>query len=312
MKIAFLYAGQGSQTLGMGKDLEEQEPIFAQMLNEVDPEGTYRAMMYGEDMDILSDTENTQPCMVSFAVAVTGLLKEKGLVPQMTAGLSLGEYSALVCAEVLPPKVAVDLVAFRGKVMAEGVEGIPSGMLAVLGLDAQVLQEVCEQCGSLGVVEIANYNCPGQLVVAGEEKAVEQVGKIAKERGAKRCISLNVSGPFHTSLMEEAGEKLREKLENVEYSSAVCPVVFNATGRVQGEETVTELLVKQIQSSVYFQSSIEKMLEEGIDTFIEIGPGAVLSGFVKKILKDSPKAGVSCYAVFDVDTLQKMLSELKI
>lgn len=322
MRIAFIYGGQGSQIEGMGLDLVEHSLTFEEILKSVDPDEVYHKIMFFNELpkdhpdtdvvipapseDILSRTEYAQPCMVAFAMALTAMLFEKGIFPEMTAGLSLGEYSALACSEVISPWAAVELVAYRGKVMAEGVEGIDSGMTAVLGLAEDKLLEACEKASHLGVAEIANYNCPGQLVMTGERVALEEASKIAKELGAKRCLPLKVSGPFHSSLMAGAGEKLRTRLQQYSFDEMQIPVVFNCIGREkQEEETLENLLVKQIQSPVYFQKSIEYMIEQGIDTFVEIGPGKVLSGFVKKINRD-----VKIYSVSDVASVEAVVEAL--
>lgn len=284
MQIAFLYPGQGSQKLGMGQELYEKYPTYQKTMAQVDPEETYRKLMFGQDLEALSRTENTQPCLVSMGIAVTALLAEKGIRPQFTAGLSLGEYNALCTAGVFSPETAVELVAYRGKVMAEGVKDRDCAMYAVLNLDKEKLQQACDEASALGVVEIANYNCPGQLVMAGDTKAVEKAAELAKELGARRCLPLQVSGPFHTSLMSGAGEALSAKFKAMDFGDLAVPVVFNATAKtLQSEENVADLLVKQVQSSVYFEDSIRFMLAQGIDTFVEVGSGKVLSGFVKKI-----------------------------
>ncbi|MFI3254662.1 MAG: ACP S-malonyltransferase [Eubacteriales bacterium] len=307
MEIGFLYAGQGSQCLGMGKDLYDRYPSFAKTLEEVDPTKKYRNFMFGEDLELLSQTENTQPCMVAFAVAMTALLQEKGIKPRLCAGLSLGEYSALACSKVFSPLTAVETVAFRGNAMAEAAKGLDCAMVAVLGLSIEKLKEACEAASSLGVVEIANYNCPNQLVMGGEAKAVALAGEKAKELGAKRCLPLKVSGPFHTSLMKPAGDALREKFQSLDFGAMTVPVVFNATAKPLGSgETIPSLLEKQVQSSVYFEDSIRYMLAEGIDTFIEIGPGKVLSGFVKKI-----DSSVGILSVENVETLENTLKMLE-
>lgn len=311
MKLGFIYAGQGSQILHMGEDFFQEIPLFAEVLTQMDPCEGYRKMMFGEDLPLLSQTENTQPCMVSFAIALTAVLRDKGLNPSYTAGLSLGEYSALACSGVLENKEAVDLAAFRGKVMAEGVKGMDSGMTAVLGLDAEYLQEACDSASHLGVVKIANYNCPGQLVLGGETVALEAAVARAKVLGAKRCLPLKVSGPFHTPLMASAGRKLKEYFKTAQFNEEKVPIIFNATGKPKGEgENIPELLVKQVQSSVYFQDSIEYMLQEEVDTFVEIGPGSVLTGFVKKIVKDKGFEGISTYSITDSASLRQILSAL--
>lgn len=307
MQLGLLYAGQGSQALNMGKDLYENYPIYAQTMDEVDPTGDYRKLMFGEDLEALSQTQNTQPCMVAMAVSLTALLAEKGIRPAMTAGLSLGEYSALACSGVFSPKTAVELVAFRGKAMTEAAQGIDSAMTAVLALDAEKLQEACDKAREFGVVEIANYNCPGQLVMGGEKLAVEKASEFAKELGAKRCLPLKVSGPFHTSLMKKAGDALAEKFQSIQFNPQQIPVIFNSTAKpLAPGETIPDLLEKQVQSSVYFQDSIAYMVEQGVDTFVEIGPGKVLSGFVKKINPD-----VTIIHIENTETLEQALGLLE-
>lgn len=302
MQIGFIFAGQGSQALGMGKDLYENSPVYRSVMEEVDPTGGYRNIMYGEDLALLSQTEHTQPCMVAMAVALTAVLADKGIVPTMTAGLSLGEYSALACSGVFPPKTAVDLVAYRGKVMAEAASGKDCCMYAVLQLGVAQLQEACDKASALGVVEIANYNCPNQLVMGGERVAVEAAVAHAKELGARRCLPLAVSGPFHTSLMKPAGDALREKFQSVDFGEMKIPVVFNASGKPLGQgERIPKLLEQQVQSGVYFEDSIRYMIASGVDTFVEIGPGKVLSGFVKKI-----DASVPCHQVENWETLEAL------
>jgi [acyl-carrier-protein] S-malonyltransferase len=210
-------------------------------------------------------------------------LREAGIVPDYAAGLSLGEYSALYCAGVLDENTVISLAAFRGKAMAQAARGLDCAMVAVLGLDREPLLECCREASSLGVAEIANYNCPGQLVIGGERAAVEQAASLAKERGAKRCMPLKVSGPFHTSLLAPAGDALREKFHSVSFGQMQIPVLFNCLGDLMGEgNTIPALLERQVQQSVRMEDTIRRLDELGVDTIVEIGPGKVLSGFVRK------------------------------
>ena len=212
MKLGFLYAGQGSQHPGMGADLYDAFPTFRQIFDQAAEQVDFdlKEVSFMDSQGILNQTRYTQPCMVAFAAGLTTVLKEQGIVPSAAAGLSLGEYSALHAAEVFDAATAVKLVAFRGKAMEEAAAGRPSAMMAVLGLDRAPLQAACDQASALGCGVIANYNCPGQLVIGGEKAAVEQAATLAKEAGARRCLPLKVSGPFHTPLMAPAGDALVE------------------------------------------------------------------------------------------------------
>ena len=283
MSLAFLYAGQGSQHPGMGADLYEAHPAFRAVLDTAGVDFDLKTTMFTDPDGVLNLTEYTQPCMVAFAAGMTALLAERGIVPGYAAGLSLGEYSALQCAGVFTAPQAISLAAFRGKAMAAAAAGRPCGMTAVLGLDREKLQEACRQAAGAGVVEIANYNCPGQLVIGGEQAAVDKAAALAKELGAKRCLPLKVSGPFHTSLLAPAGDALREKFKETAFGAMRIPVLFNCLGReMRPEDTIPALLEKQVQTSVYMEDTIRRLAELGVDTIVEIGPGKALSGFVKK------------------------------
>lgn len=255
---------------------------------------------------MLNQTEYTQPCMVAFAAGMTAILYNKGIRPDYAAGLSLGEYSALCAAGVFTAKQAVELAAFRGKAMAAAAAGVPCGMTAVLGLDRDKLRAACEAAASEGVVEIANYNCPGQLVIGGQKAAVDAAAAKAKELGAKRCLPLKVSGPFHTSLLAPAGDALRERFKTEPFGEMQFPVLFNCLGHEMGEgDTVPALLERQVQSSVYMEDTIRRMAELGVEMIVEIGPGKVLSGFVKKTVPAIKTCAVETCA--DIDALCEAL-----
>ena len=283
MSLAFLYAGQGSQHPGMGADLYETYPVFKEVLDSAQVDFDLKTVSFTDPDEVLNQTEYTQPCMVAFAAGMTAILYQMGIRPAYAAGLSLGEYSALQAAGVFTPAQAISLAAFRGKAMASACAGMACGMTAVLGLDREKLHQACTQAAELGVVEIANYNCPGQLVIAGQKEAVDKASALAKELGAKRCLPLKVSGPFHTSLLHPAGDALREKFQEVTFGPMAFPVLFNCLGHEMGpDDTIPGLLEKQVQSSVYMEDTIRRLEALGVDTIVEIGPGKALSGFVKK------------------------------
>ena len=309
MKLGLLFAGQGSQKIGMGADFYDQSAPFKNVFDQLPEE--LKTIAFEGPMEALSDTRNTQPIMVAFAAGVMaelkGHLEEAGLKPQMAAGLSLGEYSALHAAGVFDAETAIKLVTLRGQAMADAAKGIDCKMSAVLGLDREILAECCEEAAAFGAVSIANYNCPGQIVIAGVGPAVDKASELAVERGAKRCMPLPVSGPFHTKFMEPAGEKLAEVFGSMSFGEMTFPVLFNAIGREKTEEeSIADLLVKQVSSSVYFEDSIKAMAEAGVDTVIEIGPGKALSGFVRKTCKD-----IKVYNIETMEDMEKVVQALK-
>ena len=307
MKLGFLYAGQGSQHPGMGADLYETYPAFRAVFDAAQLDFDLKKLCFEDPEGLLNQTRYTQPCMVAFAVGLTAVLKEKRIVPDVAAGLSLGEYSALHAAGTFDAQTAINLVAFRGKAMEEAAHGVEASMVAVLGLEREKLQSACEQASERGVVVIANYNCPGQLVIGGEKAAVEQAAALAKELGAKRCMPLKVSGPFHTPLMAPAGDALAEYFKGIAFRTPEIPVIFNCLGKEKGEdESIQDLLVRQVQSSVYMEDSIRAMAASGVDALIEIGPGKALSGFVRKTVPEIP-----IYAVETVADVEKLLETLQ-
>ena len=309
MKLAVLYAGQGAQHPGMGKEFYESSPAFRAAFDSAALDFDLHRVCFEDPDGVLNQTEYTQPCMVAFACGVTAVLAEHGVQPAYAAGLSLGEYSALEAAGVFTAKQAIELAAYRGKAMADAAKGIDCGMTAVLGLDRTALSACCEEASALGCVQICNYNCPGQLVIGGEKAAVEKAAAIAKEKGARRCLPLKVSGPFHTPLMAPAGNALREYFQGVAFADPQIPVIFNCLGDVKDDSTpIQELLVKQVQSSVFMEDSIRKMADMGVDAIVEIGPGKALSGFVKKTVPGIPVCAVETAA--DVENLPDTLEQL--
>ena len=281
--IAFVYAGQGSQRVGMGKDFYEEFPGFAHVFDHAPVEFDLKTLCFEGPEEKLSQTRYTQPCMAAFAVGVTDLLYREGIRPQAAAGLSLGEYSALYAAGVFSWGTVIETVAFRGQAMEQAAAGLDCGMTAVLGLDRENLLAACEKAQELGVVQICNYNCPSQLVLGGEKAAVDRAADLAKAMGAKRCMPLKVSGPFHTRLMKPAGDALAQRFRTIEFGPMALPVYFNCKGGpMEAGDTIPSLLERQVQSSVYWEDTIRAMEAAGIDTVVEIGPGKALSGFFKK------------------------------
>lgn len=308
MATAFLYAGQGSQHAGMGSDLYEAYPAFSAVIDEAAEAVDFdlKTLMFEGPDDQLSLTEYTQPCMVAFACGVTAILREQGIEPDYVAGLSLGEYSALAAAGVFDARKAVELAAFRGAAMASAAAGRDTAMISILGLDRETVESVVAAAAADAAegttVEVSNYNCPGQIVIAGDRAPVEAAAAAAKEAGARRCIPLKVSGPFHTSLLRPAGDALRERLSGLELGEMRVPVLFNTLGREMGEDDdIVSLLERQVQSSVRMEDTIRRLAELGVDHVIEIGPGKVLSGLVRKTAKE-----ISCTPVETVADLQKL------
>ena len=284
-KIAFIFPGQGAQACGMGQDFYEQTETGKRIFDKAtELMGFSMPQLCFEENDRLDITEYTQAAMVTASIAMMRVLEENGIKPDVAAGLSLGEYCALAAAGVMSDEDAIRTVRQRGILMQEAVPVGEGAMAAILALDAAVIEEVT---GAMEGVWIANYNCPGQIVISGEKAAVEEACEKLKAAGAKRAVMLNVSGPFHSGMLTAAGEKLGQVLSRVELHEPRIPYVSNVTAQyVKSAGEVKELLTRQVSSSVRWQQSVEAMIGDGVDTFIEIGPGKTLAGFMRKISRD--------------------------
>ena len=287
MKTVFLYAGQGSQKVGMGKDWYDNSSEYRKVADSARLTFDWKSLMEEGPIEKLSQTEYTQPCMAIFAAGVTAELMARGITPDAAMGLSLGEYGALYAAGVFEATDYIDIVSFRGQKMAEASKGLECSMSAILGMPVDVIESACEEACSVGYVTAVNYNCPGQVVICGDEAAVARAEELLKEQGMRRSVRLQVSGPFHTKYMKPAGDALKERFETMSWSKPTIPVAMNVTGRfLNEEENIKELLVKQVQSSVHFEENLRQAIEAGAENFIEIGPGNALSGFLKKTIRE--------------------------
>ena len=305
-KIAFIYPGQGAQKPGMGKDFYENSELAkavydkASELLQID----MKALCF-EENEKLDLTEYTQAALVTTCLAMTKVVEERGLKPDVTAGLSLGEYCAISVAGGMKEEDAISLVRKRGILMQNTVPAGEGAMAAILGMDASVIEEGIKD---LEGVTVANYNCPGQIVITGETKAVEKAAEILKEAGAKRAVLLNVSGPFHSPMLKQAGEELAKEMEKVEMEPLQIPYVTNVTAEyVTDIRETKKLLAEQVAASVRWQESVERMIAEGVDTFVEIGPGKTLAGFLRKIDRS-----VKVYNIGTWEDVDKVVPELTV
>lgn len=308
-KIAFIFPGQGSQVVGMGRDFSEYDSareIFQQA--DASLSESLSTLMFEGPQDTLTKTFNAQPALLTSSIAILSVLKEQGVHADYVAGHSLGEYSALVAAEAMSFEDAIRTVRKRGELMEEAVPDGQGKMAAVLGLDREILKRVTDQVTDSGFpVQLANLNCPGQIVISGSAEGIEKASELAKEQGAKRCLQLNVSGPFHSSLMKPAAERFQDVISTVKVEDAKIPVVANVTADpVFDSSKIKKLLVTQLYSPVLWEDTVVKLVDLGVDTFIEIGPGKVLSGLVKKINRRA-----RTLPVFDEQSLQAAIKVLK-
>ncbi len=312
-KTAFIFPGQGSQYVGMGSDFykcfSESRNVFDEANKALNMDLT-GICFSGSDED-LRKTENTQPAILATSIAILKALQARGIDCEYTAGLSLGEYSSLVMSEVLEFRDALKLVKNRGKFMQEAVPIGIGGMAAVLGLKDEMVPSVIEKTKGIGVVEVANYNSPGQIVFSGELKGLEVACQEAMKLGAKKAVPLSVSAPFHSSLLESAGEKLKKELGSVLVHDSKKKMISNVDGKLlNNKDEIKSKLVGQVSNSVLWQQSVEYMINEGVDTFVEIGPGKSLSSFVKRIGKSMGKP-VKAMSVNDVASFEETVKYIK-
>lgn len=307
-KTAFIFPGQGSQYPGMGRELAEKYPAARKVFDEADRALGFplSKLCFEGPAEELQLTANTQPAILTMSVAAAEVLREHGVGPDFVAGHSLGEYSALVAASSLRLSDAVQLVRKRGQFMQEAVPAGQGAMAALLGFDPAATAEVCREAAQGEVVSPANLNSPGQLVIAGHKSAVERAVELAKKRGAKRAVILNVSAPFHCSLLQPAQDRLAVELDRVEFRDPQIPLVNNADARVlRTKEEALDGLKRQVTAPVRWEESVRRLRNESVSLFIELGPGKVLSGLVRQIDRQ-----VDCLHVEDVNSLDEVLERM--
>ncbi|SEQ59562.1 [Acyl-carrier-protein] S-malonyltransferase [Virgibacillus subterraneus] len=308
-RIAFMFPGQGSQTVGMGKAFYDEYTEIQELFREADQllDSEISTIMFDGSKEILTETENAQPALLLSGFAVHTLLLKEGIKPDMAVGHSLGEYSALVAAGSISFKEALPLVASRGKLMEEAFPMGKGAMAAVLGMSEGDIKQTLQHLDEDEVVDIANLNCPGQIVISGSKEGIETASTLLKENGAKRVLPLNVSGPFHSRLMKTANEQFSKELNDIDFNDARIPVYANVSAQpVTEKEEIKDLLIRQLYSPVRFEESIRNMIDDGVDAFVEVGNGKVLSGLVRKIDRN-----VKTFAVQDPASLNDFISWYK-
>lgn len=307
MKIGFLFPGQGSQVVGMGKDLYEKYEEYKNVYKRIDKITgmDLEKITFESTEEILNQTNNTQIAILTMSMGILEILKNKNISADVSSGLSLGEYTALIYSNLISFEEGVKIVQKRGELMNNLCPKGDWSMAAVLGLDEDKIIQICEKV-KLGFISPANFNCPGQIVISGEREAINEMISLAKEEGAKKVVELKTSGPFHTKMLEQASNELRKELNNINISSFETKVVKNIDGKeYTSEDDVKDILARHITNPVRFEECIKTMINMGVDTFIEIGPGKTLSGFVKRTNKD-----VNIFNINNVETLEKTLDEL--
>lgn len=307
MKIAFMFPGQGAQTVGMGKDIynsyEEAKKIY-EIASDITGKDIAKLCFEGPEEE-LNKTENTQLAILVTSLAVLEVIRSKGIKANICTGLSLGEYGALIYSGYLTLEEGIRLIQKRGYYMGNKIPNEEYKMAAVMGVESSIIEETCRKVE--GFVVPANYNYSGQTVISGNTEAVEKAIELLKEKGARKIVELKTSGPFHTKKLEEAKLAFSQELEKATFSIGEVPVIKNIDGTTyQKEDNIQEILANHIVSPVRFDKIIQKMDEEGIDTYIEIGPGKALSGFVKKENKEA-----AVYNICDMESLEKLLEEIK-
>lgn len=308
VKIAFIYDGQGSQVTGMGQDLYEAYPGIRKYFDRPLEDKTIAHFVFDAEESILNETQYTQPALIAFELAVTDVLKSKGIIPSGTAGLSIGEYAALATAEVISTDAAQTIAQVRGAAMARAVtlddgSQMKTSMLAVMGLSEEIIRPLIDGSG----VYIANLNAPGQVVIAGKIDDIEKVKDILTSKGARRIIPLKVSGPFHTPYMEAAGQALTELFDTIPFESPSIDLALNTTGKLVDENTdIRREMVTQVQSTTRFESDLRALIETGVTHFIEIGTKKTLQGFMKRIDRKIP-----VLPAFDMETIEAICADLE-
>lgn len=305
MKLGFIFAGQGAQYVGMGKELYAEYEEARKVYDSVNVDFTLKNVCFEGPKDMLDDTAYAQCCILTTSLAIAEVVKAQGITPDYVAGLSLGEYSALCFAGAMNVNDAANIVRARGKLMANALPKGTTSMAAVLNTPEDVILETCKEVAEIGLCQIANYNCPGQIVITGEKAAVEKASELLLEKGARRVVPLNVSGAFHSSLLEDASQELNKVLHQYDLKKPEIPVIYNVSGKEE-EGDIIDILTRQIKSSVYFTQTLEYMIAQGVEAFVEIGPGNALSSFVRKTSRDIP-----VYSVDSKESLEKMLGALK-